>query len=107
MASAEHSEYALDLASLYLDLGQAERALSTLDRRQDTLSPEERFLMQSLLRRATTENPLLLASHTTRASLVRLLERGPDAVAVARCLAGHLPCNGSDYALSYCASRMH
>ena len=99
MAAAGHTEYALDLASLYLDLRQAERALSTLDARKDTFSTEDRFLLQSLLRRAVTEDPTLLDTHATRAILARLLERGPDAVAVARCVAGHLPCNGDDCSL--------
>jgi signal transduction histidine kinase/CheY-like chemotaxis protein/tetratricopeptide (TPR) repeat protein len=81
----------LDRIALRAELGRAEDALALATAQRARLTAEQRLALQPLLLRLADAHPALLDHEAQRHDLVLLLDRGPQAAALARHLAPRLP----------------
>lgn len=86
----------VDAVSLRVEAGEIREALTVAHAQRAALSLDQRHALQALLRRMVERAPALLADVGHRAALADLLDRGPDALAVARSLAGSLTRTAAD-----------
>ena len=84
----------LDRVRLQLETGNPRAALHLLETEWEGLSAETRFSAQAFVRQALDLDPQLAEEDGTRNTIALLLERGPDAVHVARQLADAFPTSG-------------
>jgi signal transduction histidine kinase/tetratricopeptide (TPR) repeat protein len=89
-------ETILDRAHLMVGLGEGAGALALLASEASQLTGDMRLAMQPVLHQILDGTPALLQDPTKRRQLADLLERGPDAVAVARRLAHAFPVSAAE-----------